>query len=73
MGKGMARSIVGRPRFSIVGFKQYVWDVRYIDAPAVRFRDGNTDRHLRLALGAYKHGVRLKAKPVCVCCAGPPA
>ncbi len=24
-------------------FKQYVWDVRYIDAPAARFRDGNTD------------------------------
>jgi RHS repeat-associated protein len=23
--------------------KQFVWDVRYVDAPVVRFRDGNTD------------------------------
>jgi RHS repeat-associated protein len=27
-------------------YEQYVWDVRYIDAPVVRFRDGNTDGDL---------------------------
>jgi RHS repeat-associated protein len=27
-------------------FEQYVWDARYIDAPVVRFRDGNTDGDL---------------------------
>jgi len=27
-------------------YKQYIWDPRYIDAPAVRFRDGNTDGDL---------------------------
>ena len=26
--------------------EQYVWDIRYIDAPVVRFRDGNTDGDL---------------------------
>jgi len=25
---------------------QYVWDVRYVDAPVVRFHDGNTDGDL---------------------------
>ena len=24
-------------------FDQYVWDIRYIDAPVVRFHDGDTD------------------------------
>jgi len=27
-------------------YKQYIWDPRYIDAPVVRFRDGNTDGDL---------------------------
>ena len=27
-------------------YEQFVWDVRYIDAPVVRFRDGNTDGDL---------------------------
>jgi len=27
-------------------FEQFVWDVRYINAPVVRFRDGNTDGDL---------------------------
>ena len=27
-------------------YKQYLWDVRYIDAPVVRWRDGNTDGDL---------------------------
>jgi hypothetical protein len=27
-------------------YEQYVWDVRYIDAPVLRWRDGNTDGDL---------------------------
>ncbi|MFO8014309.1 MAG: RHS repeat-associated core domain-containing protein [Phycisphaerae bacterium] len=27
-------------------YKQYVWDLRYIDAPVLRWRDGNTDGDL---------------------------
>jgi len=54
-----------RKEGSAYALKQYVWDIRYVDPLAVRFRDGNTDGdgrtaprarddHSRLTIFAYR-------------------